>query len=103
MTSSGGGTNPISVPPGQLQVGVDPIEREPSRGDLVRSRLEFQRTLLRRKPPRPTPIQVSSDGVIIDGHHAVRAAAEEGQMVDVLVTAFTAPGKGCSILDLDVR
>jgi ParB-like chromosome segregation protein Spo0J len=86
-----------------VQTGVDPTRLRPARDDLVRLRLEFQRSLIRRGVPRLTPIQVSREGVIVDGHHAVRAAAEEGRSIDVLVTDFAITGKTCSILDLTLR
>jgi hypothetical protein len=74
----------------------------PSRSDLIRRRLDFQRQLLRHGTPRLTPIQVTTDGVIFDGHHAVRAAAEEGRLVDVTVIGFPVPATADSILDLPV-
>jgi hypothetical protein len=46
---------------------------------------------------------VTRGGVIWDGHHAVRAAAEAGAMVDVLVVGITATPTAASILDLPVR
>jgi hypothetical protein len=98
-----GWPSPITVPPGQVQPGVDPNRLRPSRGDLIKSRLEFQRSLIRAGRPRLTPIQASREGVIIDGHHAVRAAAEERQAVDVFVSALSAPAKAGSIMDLAVR
>ncbi len=95
--------NPISSAPGQDQRGVDPAILLPSRGDLVRSRLEEQRRLLLSGAARWTPIRVTPDGVIFDGHHMVRAAAEEGKLVDVRVVAIQQPPVGEMILDLPVR
>lgn len=95
--------NPITEHPDQIQIGVDPNRLRPSRGDLIRGRLNAQRQLLRSGQRRFTPIVVSRDGVIIDGHHAVRAAAEEGRTVDVLVRDFTVNALGDSILDLPLR
>jgi hypothetical protein len=46
---------------------------------------------------------VTRDGVIWDGHHAVRAAAEEGRTVEVLVIDLAAKATGSSILNLPVR
>jgi hypothetical protein len=68
--------------------------------DLVIARLAFQRQLLRSGKPRLTPIQVTTDGVIFDGHHAVRAAAEDGKLIDVVVIDFPVPPTADSILDL---
>ncbi len=103
MDPLGGWLNPITEPSGQVQIAVDPDRLRPSRGDLIKSRLEFQRSLIRAGRPRLTPIQVSREGVIVDGHHAVRAAAEEGRAVDVLVERLSAPAKAGSIMDLTVR
>jgi hypothetical protein len=46
---------------------------------------------------------VTADGVIVDGHHFVRAAAESGTLIDVRVTGITQPPSGLLILDLTVR
>jgi len=52
---------------------------------------------------RFTPIQVSREGVIIDGHHYTRAAAEEGRLIEVVVTSLSAVALADSILDLPLR
>jgi hypothetical protein len=85
MDASAEWENPITEPPGGIQNGVDPNRLRPGRDDLILSRLAFQRHLLHSRRQRLTPILVSKDGVIIDGHHAVRAAAAQGELVDVLV------------------
>jgi hypothetical protein len=103
MSSPAGWQNPITAQPGQVQRGVDPTRLLPARGDLVRARLEFQRTLLLSGAKRATPIQVTPDGVIYDGHHATRAAAEEGRTIDVLVIAAAVKPSAASILHLPVR
>jgi hypothetical protein len=69
----------------------------------VKNRLEFQRALTQPGKVRLTPIQVTQDGVIWDGHHAVRVAAEEGRTVDVLIIGQTVPPSGLAILALPVR
>ena len=48
-------------------------------------------------------IQVTRGAVIVDGHHAVRAAAEEGKLVDVLVSQLPAAAQPGSITDLPVN
>lgn len=103
MDDPAGWKNPITVAPGLVQTGVDPKSLRPSRRDLSTVRLEFQRRLLLSGVARFTPIQSSPEGVIIDGHHAVRAAAEEGRTIDVKVASFVAPAEGDSILDLPIR
>jgi hypothetical protein len=97
-----GWTNPITIPAGRIQTGVDPRRLLPSRSDLIRTRLDVQVQLLRSGTPRFTPVQVTTDGVIFDGHHAVRAAAEAGRPIDVKVIAFPLPAAADSILDLPV-
>jgi hypothetical protein len=97
---SPGWVNPINVPVGQTQTGVDPLMLLPSRSELLRGRLAFQRQLIQSGVARHTPIHVNSDGVIFDGHHAVRAAAEEGRMIDVKVIDFPLPATADSIMDL---
>ncbi len=95
--------NPITAAPGQTQTAVDARLLLPGRGDLVRVRLEFQRSLLQSGQSRYTPIQVTRGGVIYDGHHAVRAAAEADAAVDVLVVDQVVSATASSILDLPVR
>jgi hypothetical protein len=92
--------NPISGSPGQIQNRVDPKMLRPSRDDLIVARLKFQRQLLLSGQVRFTPIIASREGVIIDGHHAVRAAAEEGRTIDVMISALLVRAQGNSILDL---
>ena len=48
-------------------------------------------------------IRVTEEGVIVDGHHAFRAAAEEGLLIDVTVCRLPAEKKSDSILNLEVR
>jgi hypothetical protein len=103
MSSPAGWKNPIRVLSGQVQGNVDPTALLPSRTDLLRGRLEFQRWLLRTRRKRFTPIQVTLQGVIFDGHHAVRAAAEEGISVDVVVIDQPVASSGQTILSLPVR
>jgi hypothetical protein len=103
MPISADWNNPITVAPGQVQAGVDPITLLPSRADLIRSRLAVQSHLLLSGTPRRTPVQVTVDGVIFDGHHMVRAAAEAGKLIDVRVVGIAQPPAGDLILDLPVR
>ena len=76
MSSPAGWHNPITTQAGKVQQGVDARLLLPSRPDLQKTRLDFQRALLQARAKRLTPIRVTQDGVIWDGHHAVRAAAE---------------------------
>jgi len=99
----GGRQNPITVHPGKMQYAVDPCLLLPSRGDLDHRRLVVQRGLLQTGQPRFSPIQVTPEGVIWDGHHAIRVAADANQTVDVLVVDVQVPAVGLTILQLPVR
>ena len=103
MSAPPGWRNPIAAFLGQVQQGVDAAQLPPSRGDLSRLRLAQQQQLYQSKTARHTPIQVTTDGVIWDGHHAVRVAAEQGAMVDLLVVPAVVPPSGLTILQLPVR
>jgi hypothetical protein len=103
MASPPSRQNPITVAPGQFQTGVDASLLLPSRPDLSQVRLAAQRSLKQARQPRYTPIQVTPQGVIWDGHHAVRVAAEDGDVVNVKVIDQTVPPIGLTILQLPVR
>ena len=95
--------SPITARPGQVQVGVDACSLLPSRIDLEQARLDVQAALRQTGTPRSTPILVTIEGVIWDGHHAVRLAAENGETIDVRVVALLGPPSGLTILQLPVR
>jgi len=95
--------NPISAAPGAVQTNVDPVHLRPSRTDLSASRLKLQHYLLGSGQHRHSLISVSEEGVIIDGHHAIRAAAEQGRNVDVFVSSLKVPAQSGTILDLPIR
>jgi hypothetical protein len=103
MSFPPGWQNPITAVPGQMQHGVDASLLLPSRPDLSNARLTVQRSLKQASQPRHTPILVTPQGVIWDGHHAVRVAAEDGDVVTVKVVADTVPPNGLTILQLPVR
>jgi hypothetical protein len=103
VTFPPGWQSPINVQPGQAQVGVDACSLLPSRTDLEQARLDVQAALRQTGTPRSTPILVTSEGVIWDGHHAVRLAAENGETVDVRAVALLEPPSGLTILQLPVR
>jgi hypothetical protein len=103
MASPPGWQNPITTAPGQFQNGVDASLLLPSRPDLSQARLAAQRSLKQAKQPRYTPIQVTPQGVIWDGHHAVRVAAEDGDVVNVKVIDQSVAPVGLTILQLPVR
>jgi hypothetical protein len=95
--------NPVTVGPGQTQTGIDPRTLLPSRPDLSRTRLETQRQLIGSGRRRWSPVLVTLAGIIYDGHHAVRAAAEEGTSVEVQVVDQPLSPSAASIMDLPVR
>jgi hypothetical protein len=95
--------NPITAKPGHSQQQVDPLRLRPSRQDLVRVRLDLQRSLVRANLVRWTTIVVTIEGVIFDGHHAVRVAAEDDRLVDLEVTPLLMTASAASIMDLPVR
>jgi hypothetical protein len=94
--------NPISVPPGLFQSNVDALSVLPSRKDLSQVRLDMQRSLLDAGIVRHTPVQVTIDGVIWDGHHAVRLAAERGIPIRVQVVAQKVNPSASSIMALPI-
>lgn len=86
---------------------VDPLTLRPAHAtSLVRRRLEAQRELIRAGTRRTSPIFVTPDGVIIDGHHGTRAAAEAGLPVEIEVREMAPgcplPALAASILDLEI-
>jgi len=76
---------PCNAQPGQTLTNIDPNTLQAGRGDLVAGRLATQQRLIQQGTPRTTPIQVTPDGVIWDGNHGARAAAEAGVPVTVEV------------------
>jgi hypothetical protein len=103
VTFPPGWQSPVSAAPGQVQQGVDARSLLPSRIDLEQGRLALQSALRQAGTPRSTPILVTTEGVIWDGHHAVRLAAENGETVDVRVVSLLVPPSGLTILQLPVR
>lgn len=94
--------NPVTASPGQSQQNVNPLHLLPSRADLSQTRLDMQRALQDAGIERATPIEVTPDGVIWDGHHAVRIAAENGMLITVKVVAVRLNPTAASIMDLRV-
>ena len=96
-------SNPIDAKPGQMQLGVDPgALRAGSQRMLDPTRLAAQKELLRAGTARHTPIMVTQEGVVADGHHTVRAAIEMGRTVDVQVVDLELPAGG-AVADLPLR
>jgi hypothetical protein len=100
MTFPANWRNTITALPGQFQSNVDPVTLLPSRLDLSQVRLDIQKALVDAGTERSTPIQVTLDGVIWDGHHAVRIAAESGIVLTVQVVNQRVNPTAGSIMDL---
>jgi hypothetical protein len=94
---------PITVQPGQLQANVNPLSLLPSRLDLLQVRLDIQKALLDAGIERHTPIRVTVEGVVWDGHHAIRIAAERKFDVTVKVVNLKINPTDTSIMDLPVE
>ena len=86
---------------GQIVADVDPDTLFAGRDSLENSRLIVQRELIERGIRRFTIIEVNRDGVVLNGNHGVRAAAEAGTAVSVLVRDLPLPSFG-KLLDLPV-
>jgi hypothetical protein len=102
MTFPANWQSPITVTPGQFQSKVDPLLLLPSRSGLSQVRLDIQQALLDAGTKRSTPIEVTPDGVIWDGHHAVRIAAGKGLLVTVKVVNAKVNPTATSIMLLPV-
>lgn len=92
--NSGGSRAQSNVDPNTLRAG--------SQRTLDPGRLGTQRSLIQRGVQRHTPIQVTRDGVIFDGHHGVRAAIEANRpvTVEVIDSVTIAPGPPVSQLPM---
>jgi hypothetical protein len=102
MTFPANWQSPITALPGQVQSDVDPLTLLPSRYDLAQLRLDIQRSLMDAGRERSTLIEVTTDGVIWDGHHAVRAAAEKARLITVKVVNVSLNPTATNIIDLPV-
>ena len=102
MTFPANWQSPITVTPGQFQSNVDPLSLLPSRSDLSQVRLDMQQALLDAGTKRITPIEVTPNGVIWDGHHAVRVAAGKGLPLTVKVVNVKVNPAASSIIALPV-
>ena len=87
--------------PGAILVGIDPASLRSNRDELELSRLNLQRQLIARGIKRTTMIEVNCEGVIIQGNHGARAAAEAGLSIDIRIVNLPYPNFG-SILQIPV-
>jgi hypothetical protein len=84
-TANPGNPFPANAQAGQTFTNINPNTLQAGRGDLVAGRLATQQQLIQQGTPRTTPIKVTPDGVIWDGNHGARAAAQVGVPVTVEV------------------
>ena len=80
--------------PGVVLKDVDPSTLLSNRQELEKSRLDVQRQLIRAGTKRFSMIQVNRDGVIIQGNHGARAAAESGIPIEVEIVDLPHPHFG---------
>ena len=95
---------PANARPGQILGNIDPNTLQAGRVDLEAGRLAQQQQLIQQGITRNTPIEVTPGGVIWDGNHAARAAAQAG--VPVTVKVIIPPGPlppGGPVTKLPVR
>ena len=78
--------NPITAKPGQMQT-IDPASvKAGEQTALKEGRIATQKSLIETGTPRTDgPPMVNEQGVVVQGHHHLRAAAEMGRSVDVKV------------------
>jgi len=76
---------PTGAQPGQTLENIDPTTLQAGKQVLEQSRLDLQQSLMDQGITRTTPIRVQPDGVIWDGNHAARLAADAGVPVNVQV------------------
>ena len=83
--------DPVKARVLQWMLGVEPksLRAREEKHVLLRSRLNLQRDLQEKGTARDTPIWVSPEGVVQDGHHACRVAIEFGEAVDVVVSPLS--------------
>jgi len=83
--------------------GVEPksLRARSDKNVLLQSRLQRQRDLQTQGKERETPIWVSPEGIVQDGHHACRAAIEFGEAVDIVVSPLPdSPGLPIEMLPI---
>lgn len=84
--------------------GVDPsILKVGEQQMLDPRRLDLQRELIKNNIERKTVIKVTKEGIIEDGHHGARAAAEVGKYVDVEVVSRTISSTNTPILKMPIK
>ena len=93
--------DPSQAKHGVILRGIDPATFEANRPELEESRLTTQRQLIANGIKRWTMIEVNCQGVILQGNHGVRAAAEAGVPIDVIVLDLPHPTFG-PILNIPV-
>jgi hypothetical protein len=81
--------------------GIDPATLRSNKTELEQWRVELQRQLIADGIKRHSLIQVNCEGIILEGNHGARAAADAGVPVNVQVIDLPHPSTG-SILDIPI-
>ena len=86
--------DPAQAKHGIVLRGIDPATLQANRAELVEWRAKDQRQLIATGTARHTLIQVNCQGIILQGNHGARAAAEAGVAIDVQVVDLPYPSYG---------
>ena len=86
--------DPAQAKVGAVLIGIDPSSLLSNRDELELSRLDIQRQLIASGIKRHTMIQVNLQGVIVQGNHGARAAAERGLPIDIIIVDLPYPNFG---------
>jgi hypothetical protein len=82
---------------GTILRGIDASTLLAGREPLEQWRIDIQHKLIATKTPRWDMIEVNLLGVILNGNHGARAAAEAHMPVDIIVVDFPQPSHGPTI------
>jgi hypothetical protein len=86
--------DPTDAKPGTILREIDASTLFAGHEPLEQWRIDLQHKLTVTRAVRWDMIEVTTQGVIMSGNHGVRAAAEAGVAVDVLVVEFPQPSCG---------
>jgi hypothetical protein len=86
--------DPSQAKHGVILRGIDPASLLSNKTVLEEWRINLQRQLIATGIRRHTLIQVNLDGIIIQGNHGARAAAEAGVPIEVRVIDLPHPSTG---------
>ena len=99
-----GAAFPEGTQAGQILENIDASTLQAGRTSLDAGRLATQQDLISSGTPRTTPIQATQEGVIWDGNHGARAAADANVPVNVqVIKPPISPTPKGPVQDLPVR